>query len=92
MIVAVAVERDDTKKQIERIRLHVALDFSKYSLETSILNNIENAHTISTNKWTGYNGLENYGYYHEITDQSKSRNYDKLFAAHLVTTQVKMHG
>lgn len=89
MIVAVAVERDDTKKQIGRIRLHVALDFSGYSLETFILNNIENDSTISTDKWTGYNGLENKGYQHEITNQSKSGNYDKLFGAHLVTTLVK---
>lgn len=54
VIVAVAVERDDSQKKIGRIRLHVALDFSGYSLETFILNNIGNEATISTDKWTGY--------------------------------------
>jgi len=89
VIVAIAVERDDTKKQIGRIRLHVALDYSGYSLETFILSNIESGATISTDDWTGYTGVENEGYQHEITNQSKSKNHEKLYGVHLVTTLVR---
>ena len=39
-IVFIAVERSATEKRMVRIRLHVALDCSGYSLETFILENI----------------------------------------------------
>ena len=89
VIVAIAVERDDTKKQIGRVRLHVALDYTGYSLETFILNNIKEGAIVSTDKWNGYNGVKNKGYQREVTNQLKSKNYDKLYGAHLVITLVK---
>ena len=41
-----------------RIRLHVALDCSGYSLETFILDNIESGATIATHKWPSYNIID----------------------------------
>ncbi len=40
-IVAVAVERRNIKKRIGRIRLHITLDCTAFSLETFILDNVE---------------------------------------------------
>ena len=72
-----------------RIRLHVALDFTEYSLETFILDNIEPGSTIVTDDWQSYNIIDKEQYHHEITNQSKSKDYDKLYDAHLVTTLIK---
>jgi hypothetical protein len=41
-----------------RIRLHVALDCSAYSLETFILDNVEAGSTIATDSWKSYNFIE----------------------------------
>ena len=72
-----------------RIRLHVALDCSDFSLETFILDNIEPGSTIATDKWRSYNIIDKEQFRHEMTNQSKSKNYDKLYGAHLVTTLIK---
>ena len=39
--------------------MHVALDYSAYSLETFILENVEPGSTIATDGWEGYNFIEN---------------------------------
>ena len=72
-----------------RIRLLIALDCTGYSLETFILDNIEPGATIATGDWRSYNIIDNEQYRREITNQSKSRDYDKLYGAHLITTLVK---
>ena len=70
-----------------RIRLHVALDFSAYSLETFILDNIAPGSMIATDSWKSYNLIENHKYVHEKTKQSKeSKN---LYGAHLVSSLIK---
>jgi ISXO2-like transposase domain len=51
-IVAAAVERCDKKKQIGRIRLQVILDYSAYSLETFITENIHPGSIIATDSCT----------------------------------------
>jgi transposase-like protein len=88
-IVVIAVERDDTEKQIGRIRMHVALDFSGASLGKFILDNIAPGATIATDSWSSYNVIDKEQYGREITNQSKSKDYDKLYGAHLITTLVK---
>ena len=70
-----------------RIRLHVALDCSGYSMETFIWDNIEPGSTIATDDWQSYNIIDNEQFQREITNQSKSQDYDKLYGAHLVTTR-----
>ena len=72
-----------------RIRLHIALDCSGYSMETFILENIEPGSTIATDDWQSYNTIDNEQFRRETTNQSKTKDYDKLYGAHLVTTLVK---
>ena len=72
-----------------RIRVHVALDCSGYSLKNFILDNIEPGATIATDDWQSYNIIDNEQFRREITNQSKTRDYDKLYGVHLVTTLIK---
>jgi hypothetical protein len=60
-----------------RIRLHVALDCSGYSLETFILDNIEPGATIATDEWQSYNIIDKEQYRRETTNQSKSKRLRK---------------
>ena len=77
------------KKRMGRIRLHVTLDCSAYSLETFILHHIEPGSTIATDALPSYNFITENGYGHEKTNQSKSINYENLYGAHLITSLVK---
>lgn len=72
-----------------RIRLHIALDCSGYSLETFILDNIEPGSTIATDTWQGYQIIDKEQFVHKPTNQSKTKNIDYLYGAHLVTTLIK---
>jgi hypothetical protein len=72
-----------------RIRLHVALDCSAYSLETFILDNIEPGATIATDAWQGYNGIDKEQYDRDATNQSQSGNKEPLYGVHLVTNLIK---
>ncbi len=72
-----------------RIRLHVSLDCSAYSLETFILANVESGSTIATDEWNGYHCIDKEQYRHEVTNQSKSANFGNLYGVHLVTTLIK---
>ena len=72
-----------------RIRLHVALDCSGYSLETFILDNIEPGATVATDSWPGYDIIDKDQFGHEKTNQHKSSNFENLFGVHLVTTLIK---
>jgi hypothetical protein len=72
-----------------RIRLHVALDCSAYSLETFILDTIEPGATIATDEWRSYNIIDKERYQHETTNQSKSNDHEDLYGVHLVTTLIK---
>jgi len=72
-----------------RIRLHVALDCSAYSLETFVLDNIEPGATIATDKWKGYQFIDKELHRREVTNQSKSANFENLYGVHLVTTLIK---
>jgi hypothetical protein len=72
-----------------RIRLHIALDFSAYSLETFVLENVEPGSTIATDSLKSYNFIEKAQCVHEKTNQSISKNRDSLYGVHLVTSLVK---
>jgi transposase-like protein len=77
------------KKGMGRIRLHVTLDCSAYSLETFILHNIEPGSIIVTDSWRSYNFIDNDQYVHEKTNQSSSKNNESLYGVHLVTSLIK---
>ena len=72
-----------------RIRLHVALDCSAYSLEAFIEHQIAPGSTIATDELQSYNFLATSDYGHERTNQSQSGDYGNLFGAHLVTSLLK---
>jgi len=72
-----------------RIRLHVTLDCTAYSLETFILQNIEPGSTIATDSLQSYSFLDNGPYLHEQTNQSSTKNYENLYGVHLVTSLIK---
>jgi transposase-like protein len=72
-----------------RIRLHVALDCSAYSLETFILDNIEPGSMIATDSWRSYNFIDNNQCVHEKTKQSTSKETESLYGAHLVVSLIK---
>ena len=71
------------------IRLPVALDYSAYSLETFMLDNIGPGAIVATDSWRSYNFIENDQYAHEKTNQSRSGNNESLYGVHLVTSLVK---
>jgi transposase-like protein len=77
------------KKTMGRIRLHVALDCSAYSLETFILHNIEPGSIIATDSWRSYNFIDNDQWVHEKTKQSSTKESESLYGAHLVTSLIK---
>jgi len=72
-----------------RIRLHVALDCSAYSLETFILDNVEPGSTIATDSWTSCNFIEDAPWAHEKINQSRSKSYENLYGVHLVNSLTK---
>ena len=72
-----------------RIRLHIALDCSAYSLETFILDNIKPGSVIATDSWQSYNCIKNGQYAHECTNRDKAIEDEALYGAHLVTSLVK---
>jgi hypothetical protein len=77
------------KKTMGRIRLHVALDCSAYSLETFILHNIAPGSIIATDSWRSYNFIDNGQCIHEKTKQSSTKESESLYGAHLVTSLIK---
>jgi len=72
-----------------RIRLHITLDCSAYSLETFILDNIEPDSTIATDSWRSYNFIDTDQFVHEKSNQSSTNENENLYGAHLVTSLIK---
>ena len=73
-----------------RIRLHVALDFSAYSLETFILDSVEPGSTIVTDSWRSYNFIQDAQWAHEKVNLStSSKDNESLYGVHLVTSLIK---
>jgi len=72
-----------------RIRLHVALDCSAYSLETFILDNVEPGSTVVTDSWKSYNFIEDAQCAHVKINQSSSKDNQSLYGVHLVTSLIR---
>ena len=88
-IVAAAVERCNKEKIIGRIRLQVILDYSAFSLETFINENIQPGSIVATDSWSSYSSIIN-EQCHMQTNQSKTdKKQDSLYGVHLITTLVK---
>ncbi len=88
--VIAAVERDDQKKVIGRIRLKVIPDCSSMSLTTFIESNIEPGSTIVTDAWRSYQSIDKERYTH--VERNLTITSDKesvLYGVHLVATLVK---
>ena len=72
-----------------RIRLHVALDCSAFSLETFILDNVQPGSTVVTDSWQSYNFIENVNCAHEKLNLNQSGDKENLYGVHLVSSLVK---
>ena len=72
-----------------RIRLHVALDCTAYSLETFILDNVAPGSTIATDSWRGYNFINDSQWTREKSIQVRLKENPRLYGVHLVASLVK---
>jgi len=89
IIVAAAVEHNAKKKQIGRIRLQLLLDYSSFSLETFINENIEPGSTIVTDSWPSYPGIIKEQSHIRINQSRSVDGQKNLYAVHLVTSLIK---
>jgi len=58
-------------------------------METFILDNIAPGSTIATDGYTSYQFIDNSLYCHQSTNQKRTKDYQSLFGAHIVTALVK---
>ena len=73
-----------------RIRLHITLDCSSYSLETFINHNISPGSEVVTDKWRSYVPILQDGYHHIKVDPVNKKDPDKgLYGAHLIISLIK---
>ena len=72
-IVVIAVELHKTKG-FGRIRMRYIPDASSESLTNFICDVIQPSSTIRTDGWSGYNDIKSFGYNHEVTVQSTSKD------------------
>jgi hypothetical protein len=68
-----------------RIRMSVIPDVSSTSLHGFVLNNVKLGSDVNTDGWKGYNGLENKGFKHIVTNIAKSGD-----PAHVVMPRVHL--
>ena len=88
-IVAVAVERDNVKREIGRIRLQVMLDYSSFSLETFINENVQPGSTVVTDAWSSYPPIIKEQKHDRVNQSKTDTKYDGLYGAHLIASLVK---
>ena len=72
-IIVIAVELHKSKG-FGRIRMRYIPDASSESLANFIYDVIQPSSTICTDGWSGYNDIKSFGYYHEVTVQSTSKD------------------
>lgn len=88
-LVNIAVEVKDNG-QLGRIRLKVIDDASKNSLHGFISESVLVGSTVQTDGWSGYLGLVEKGYVHEVTVQSKTGDDEEMMPhVHLVVSLLK---
>jgi transposase-like protein len=88
-IVAIAVERDPKIPEIGRIRLQVILDYTSFSLQTFIDENVEPGSTIVTDFWSSYPPIIKEQYHVRVNQTESGFQEDSLYGAHLVVSLVK---
>ncbi|MGB5985936.1 MAG: IS1595 family transposase, partial [Desulfobacterales bacterium] len=88
-IVVAAVEPDPELPEIGRIRLHVMLDYSSFSLETFIDENVEPGSTIVTDSWSSYPSIVKDQDHVRINQSVSGFQDDSLYGVHLVASLVK---
>jgi len=84
MLIVVAVEIKDEK--LGRIRISRVSNASGLCLVDFIEQSVEKGSTISTDGWTGYNGVYEAGYTHKITNSSVTDKTELLPHVHLVVS------
>jgi len=70
--VKVAIAAEVRGRGPGRIRMSILRDVSAISIHEFILNNVQKGATVRTDGWKGYNGLEDLGYKHIVTNIAKS--------------------
>ena len=88
-IVAAAVERSDIKREIGRIRLHVILDYTAFSLETFIEENIDPDATVVTDAWSSYPAAVDDQCHQQVNLSKDAAQKDRLYGVHMVASLVK---
>ncbi len=68
-LIAVAAQEDGSK--IGRIRMRRIPNASSKSLEGFVQEAVESGSVVHTDGWSGYSGLKNKGYVHELTSQGR---------------------
>ncbi len=88
-IVAAAAERDALNRKMGRIRLHVMIDYSSFSLETFMDENVEPGSTVVTDAWPSYPPIIE-DQIHDPVNQSQLNNEDDgLYGVHLIASMDK---
>lgn len=76
VLVAVAAEIDE--KKLGRCRMCIIPDASSESLHSFINENIEQGSNLITDGWSGYSGIEQYGYTREVHVKNDGKDQEKL--------------
>jgi transposase-like protein len=87
VLIAIAVEI--TNKRIGRIRLSTIDDASSNSLHKFIEETVEQGSLIISDGWTGYNGLSEKGYNHEVVVHKKTDKDTLMPHVHTVISLLK---
>lgn len=87
-LVVIAAEEDGTR--IGRVRMRRVASASKANLHRFVLDAIEPASVVHTDAWRSYNGLEDKGYTHEITElKSCEQGVEMLPRVHRAASLLK---
>ena len=88
VLIAIAVELDG--KKVGRCRLGIIPDASSESLHPFLDDNIEKGSEIITDGWSGYNGIEGFGFSRKIYVQKDEEDGDKLLPhVHTIASLLK---
>lgn len=82
VLVVVAAELNG--KKLGRCRMSIIPDASSNSLHSFVRENVEIGSAVITDGWSGYNGIENLGFEHEIYIR-KNKNDDEKLLPHVHT-------
>ena len=88
VLIAVASELDG--KKVGRCRIGIIADASSDSLHKFIRENISEGAEIITDGWSGYSGIEKYGYSRQVHVQKEAEDDEKLLPhAHMILSLLK---